>query len=340
MSKKFTATLGETVKSDSDNIERPPSTLLSKETLKILAKGEGELKALGVAFADAGPSLRNAPLQDIPMIRKRYAEAYYAAPRYQAMIKRYDVKVSVEMIAGVYCEVFTPSAGVSPANENSVLLNIHGGGFINGARYGSRVESIPIAALAAIKVISVDYRLAPEHCFPAATDDLLVVYKHLLQQYQAKNIGVYGCSAGGVLTAQCIARWQMEGLPLPAAIGMTCGAAYSYCDGDSAYTSSLVSKTKNLYLDNAPIDSPLVFPGNHPLVLAKFPPALLVTATRDFALSSVVKTHSELIRLGVKSDLYVWEGMPHAFIGDTELPESREAFAVMVGFFQKYLGQK
>ena len=58
----------------------------------------------------------------------------------------------------------------------------------------------------------------------------------------------------------------------------------------------------------------------------------------DFALSCVIKTHSELVKLGVEADLHVWEGLGHAFLYDGELPEAREAFDVMINFFDRRLG--
>src|SRR6185312_14600393 len=95
-------------------------------------------------------------------------------------------------------------------------------------------ESIPIASIGKIKVISIDYRMAPEYTFPAASDDVVAVYRQLLKTYKPKNMGLYGCSAGGLLTAESISRFQKESLPLPAAIGMFCSGASYYQDGVSS----------------------------------------------------------------------------------------------------------
>jgi epsilon-lactone hydrolase len=95
------------------------------------------------------------------------------------------------------------------------LINLHEGGFVFGGRWGGQIESIPIAAVGKFKVMSVDYRMAPEHRFPAASGDVAAVYRELLNTYQPKNIGIYGCSACGLLTAQAVAWLQKEGLPPP-----------------------------------------------------------------------------------------------------------------------------
>jgi len=72
-------------------------------------------------------------------------------------------------------------------------------------------------------------------------------------------------------------------------------------------------------------------------VLAKFPRTLLISATRDYGLSNVVHTHTALVKAAVPANLHVWEGLGHCFFFDSDLPESREAYDVIVGFFRKAL---
>ncbi len=105
---------------------------------------------------------------------------------------------------------------MAPDRQNKVLINFHGGGFfIDNGGIGGRLETMPMAGLGGYRVVTVDYRQAPEARYPAATDDALAVYRELLKQYGAANIGVYGSSAGGMLAGQLIARLQAEGLALP-----------------------------------------------------------------------------------------------------------------------------
>lgn len=83
----------------------------------------------------------------------------------------------------------------------------------------------------------------------------------------------------------------------------------------------------------------LANPGDYDAVMATFPPSLLISGTRDMALSSVLYTHAQLVRLGVEADLHVWEGMSHAFYLFPNMPESREAYAIVVEFFDRHLGE-
>lgn len=87
----------------------------------------------------------------------------------QPLIDRQYAHFAGEMnertILGVFVQEFTPKAGIAPQNRDRVLINLHGGGFTVTARTQSQVESIPIAAVGRIKVISVDYRQAPENAF-------------------------------------------------------------------------------------------------------------------------------------------------------------------------------
>src|SRR3546814_12008018 len=81
---------------------------------------------------------------------------------------------------------------------------------------------MPIAAIGRIKVISVDYRQGPDFTFPAASEDVAAVYRELIMQYDPRNIGIYGCSAGGLLTAQSGAWLIDKKLPLPGARALLC----------------------------------------------------------------------------------------------------------------------
>jgi len=112
---------------------------------------------------------------------------------------RYPVNVEHKTIAGIYTDVVTPKDGIGPKNKDRVLLNVHGGGFVSGARTAALVESIPIASVEKIKVITIDYRMGPEYRFPAASEDVAAVYREVLKEYSPRHIGLYGCSAGGML---------------------------------------------------------------------------------------------------------------------------------------------
>ncbi|WP_199098848.1 alpha/beta hydrolase fold domain-containing protein [Dyella sp. ASV21] len=263
------------------------------------------------------------------------------------MAKRYPVKTHHDTIAGVGVDVIEPAQGITPRNRERVLINLHGGAFLWGAHSGGLVESIPIASLGRIQVISVDYRQAPEHVFPAASEDVEAVYRELLKHHKATDIGIYGCSAGGVLTGEAVARLIDHKLPVPGAIGTFCGSLVNM-EGDSTYVAPLLNgapapiqplRIEQLpYFKGTNARDPRVFPGLSPAWLAQFPPTLLISGTRDMALSSVLRSQALLDQAGVPTELHVWEGMWHSFFSDPELPESQAAYTVIVKFFDRHLG--
>jgi len=257
----------------------------------------------------------------------------------------YPVTIRHERIGGVEVDRVVPEGGVT--DEGRILINLHGGAFLWGAGSGGLVEAIPIASLGRIEVVSVDYRQGPEWRFPAASQDVAAVYRALLKAHDPARIGLYGCSAGGVLAAQAVAWFQKENLPRPGAIGTFCGSTVDMA-GDSARLAVAATGGKPdiplslsalPYLASARPDDPLVFPGLSPAVLARFPPTLLITGTRDFAMSSVVHSNELLAAAGVSTELHVWEGMGHAFFSDPELPESKAAYAAIVRFFDRTLSR-
>lgn len=321
----------------------PSSKLLTLETRKALYYANIDLRELAEKTSQICPPLKDADLEGAIAIRNQEAELFYRSPLYAGMTERYKVSVTTEEIAGINTEVFVPADSTPDANKERILINLHGGGFLHGARTYSHLESIPICAVGGFKVISIDYRMAPGYQHPAGRDDAVAVYQALLQQYRPENIGIFGCSAGGLLTAQSIAWLQQEGIPLPGAVAMSCAAGYYWAAGDSGYIASgiagypLEECHENAYFAEEDENDPLVFPGNSPEILAKFPPSLLIASTRDFSLSSVVRTHSELVKLGVEANLHIWEGLDHAFLMLPDLPESREAYSVIVNFFNKHL---
>ena len=325
-------------------INLPASGFLNDETCHANQVYNEQLTAWMEKTAQQCPLNDETPLDEIPVIRQRQAELFYASPVYTNFTKRYAVEIEKVEIGGVSVEVFTPSEGIAAKNKNRVLINMHGGGFMMGAGTFSRQESIPIAELGKIKVISVDYRMAPAHTHPAARDDLIAVYKALLIDYTQEQIGLYGCSAGAMIIAQAIALLPQLDIPKPAAIGLLCGAPHPWHKGDAA---SFVGAIQNApipgpadypYFDGQDCNDAGVFPGNDETLLAAFPPTLLLSSTRDFCMSSVIVTHAQLVKLHREAELHIWEGLEHAFIYNPELQESREAYEVIVGFFDRQLG--
>lgn len=281
------------------------------------------------------------------------ARAFYGRfndERLAEMRRRYVVEVRREQLGGVTVDRVIPGSGIAPSNRRRILINVHGGAFLWGSGSGALVEAIPIAATGGIEVAAVDYRLAPEHRFPAASEDVAAVYRSLLKTHPAKNIGIYGCSAGGIITAQAIAWFDAQALPMPGAIGTFCGTGSPY-GGDSAVLSSAFNgrapattaatdTLSTVYMSGVEPTNGLGYPLTSPTVLAKFPPTLHLAGSRDFAASALTLSHRKLLARGVDSQLVLFDGLGHAFFMRPDLPESREAYAIVWQFFDGKLGRR
>lgn len=323
-----------------DGVEIPLSPLMSDEARAYMRHIVLD-KPFGTPVSDIGEERKR---QDAIMLR-------FLEP----MRQRYAVETSEEKIGGVLVDVITPEAGIAPENAHRVLVNVHGGGFVTGARTAALVESVPLAALMKIKVVSIDYRMGPEHQFPAASEDVAKVYRELLKTYDPQHIGLYGCSAGGLLAAQSVAWFGAHDLPKPAAVGVFCASLGGYFGGDATALAGPLNgmlppretrrpvasvnsgTTVRAYLDTAQRDDPLAYPVASAEVMSAFPPTLFISGTRSFEFSVALDSHNKLARAGVPSHLHGWDGMNHAFFYNSELPESREAYAIMVDFFETYL---
>jgi monoterpene epsilon-lactone hydrolase len=323
----------------------PESSFLSADT-----KSELKLRRTN-QHRQACPSLEEATAAEAPAIRKCQAEAYYETESYQRLRKLYDVELKPQEMGGVDTEVFTPTQGILRRNRKRVLINVHGGNFYGGSRTISHMESIPIASIGRIKVVSVDYRMAPEHAFPAASEDVAAVYRALLKDYAPKNIGIYGCSAGGTLAAEAVAWFVEKKLPVPGAVGMFGGTGRLALinNGDSAGLAYKVYKTSsvapdeirlppNSYFRGADLANPLVSPIDSPSMRSKYPPSLLLSGSRSFEASALMDANNRLALSGVNSRLHLWDGLGHCFYLEPGLPESRQAQTIIFQFFDKNLG--
>jgi acetyl esterase/lipase len=290
---------------------------------------------LGHAEPDQGAS---QPLAE----RRRMTDEYTARARV-AWSKLMPNTLVDDKIAGVPVHIVTPE-GMPAANNDKVLLNLHGGGFNSDS--GSYTESIPIAGYAKIKVVAVLYRLAPESPFPAAVDDSVAVYKELLKTYKPDHIIIYGTSAGAILTAEVAVKLKQLGLPLPAALGIFSGMGDYARAGDSTAIYALrgfsghldppdPSHHSDAYAGSTDLKDPVLSPIYADL--HGLPPTLFITSGRDILLSGTSNLHRAFLRAGIDARLVVFDALPHAFWYDPRLPEAIEANQMMADFFVKAL---
>jgi epsilon-lactone hydrolase len=258
----------------------------------------------------------------------------------------YPVEIQQQTIAGVPVRVITPP-DVSPEHRSRVLINLHGGGFNSDS--GSLSESIPVAALSKTQVVAVLYRLAPEHKFPAALDDAVAVYQEVLKTHRPQDIGIFGTSAGAILTAEVAVQLKKLNLPQPAALGIFSGHGDFARNGDSIAMYALNGLSGHLDPPRSPEEGRGEYSGTtrlqdpvlSPLYadLHGMPPTLFITSGRDLLLSGTTILHRAFLQAGVDARLVVFEALPHAFWNDPTLPETREANGIMARFFEQQLGR-
>jgi acetyl esterase/lipase len=342
----------------------PESSFLSKTTLQALRREHDVYEKEQDDRTAACPPIDVENKANMPTIRRCLAEKFYKSSLYRTMQADFPTRMEPKTIAGVYTDVITPAAGVSAENDKRVLIDLHAGAIMWESKTFGYLESMPIAAIGKFRVISIDYRMGPEYTFPAASEDVAAVYRELLKEYRPENIGIYGSSGGAMLVAQAMALFQQEKLPTPGAIGMLFAGAPTangperdkWIESDSAHIAEAIDEARSpghgfgnfdrlfgpghLYYKGIRRGTRLDSPGSYDEIMSKFPPTLLLSGgVRDFALSEVAVTHEQLVKLGVETDLHVYEGMGHIFTNYPDLTESREAYSVIVQFFDKHLSR-
>ena len=331
------------------------------------------------AAANAQPGARKSPAQTSPvptnevspqaqaLIAGAYPPHFNADPKtpaeWKALIdartalavkniptlkEKMGVSVEPKVIGGVKAFIVTPK--VMPArNRNRLLVHVHGGGYVFGPGEAALPEAILLAGFGGFKVISVDYRMPPDHPYPAAMDDAMAVWKEAVKMAKPRNMAIFGTSTGGAMTLAMVLRAKAEKLPLPGAIAP--GTPWSDIDkiGDTYSTNEWVDnvlvtwdgwlgRAAKLYANGRDLKDPQLSPiyGD----FAGFPPTILTSGTRDLFLSNTVRTHRKLRRAGVTADLNVYEGQSHAQYGfDANAPETKEAFTDIANFFDRHLGR-
>jgi epsilon-lactone hydrolase len=219
-------------------------------------------------------------------------------------------------------------AGVAP-DDRRVYLDIHGGALVFGAGAFTRASGISTAGVIGRRVWAVDYRMPPDHPYPAGLDDCVAAYRALLGSHRSQDIVIGGASAGGNLAAATILRARDEGLPLPAGAVLLTPEVDLTESGDSFQTNlgldttligSLMSANL-LYADGHDLAHPYLSPLFGDLIKG-FPPTFLATGTRDLFLSNTVRMHAALRAADVDADLYIMEAASHG-----GFPRSPEAAA-------------
>ncbi len=273
--------------------------------------------------------------------------ARHVSAKVDVMAEQLGVSIQESYMAGVRVFILTPSA-VRLENRDRILLHIHGGGYVFFPGKAGLEEGLLMAAKGEYKVVSVDYRMAPDYPYPAAMDDAMTVYREVLKQHPAVKVGVFGTSTGGGMTLALVLRAKAEGLPLPGAIASGTPWSDLTKTGDSYFTNEgldtvLVSYNgflkgaAEIYANGHDMKDPQLSPvyGD----FSGFPATLLTSGTRDLFLSNTVRVHQKMREAGVDADLIVIEGLSHAgyYMLSPDAPELCYHFGQLSRFFNRHL---
>ena len=207
------------------------------------------------------------------------------------------------------------------AREGAALLYLHGGGYVIGSPRSHRHLAAALARAAGAAALLPEYRLAPEHPFPAAVEDAVAAYRWLLERgAQPGRVMIAGDSAGGGLTVATLLALRDRGLPPPAAgicispwVDLTC-AAPSYrtkAASDPIVTGEGVGMMAKAYLGGTDAKTPLASPLFADL--AGLPPLLVQVGSEEVLLDDAVGLAERAKAAGVAATLEVWPDMIHVW---------------------------
>ncbi len=259
----------------------------------------------------------------------------------QKITEDYDLeKIDIDGVPSVW--IRTPAM----TRDDKVILYLHGGGYILGSAEVNLANALRIGSAAGIKVLSVDYGLAPENPFPAGLEDARTVYHWLLGHgYASRDIAVYGDSSGGGLALALGLSLSQNGEPLPAAVAAISPVTDLLREGDSNETIKWYDPSTRGADPETGHDA--MYAGDHdrrdPLIspvfgdFTNYPPVLLQVGTRDVLMSDSIRLARKARSDGADVTLDIWDGMWHVWHDHADLPEAEQASNAMAAFFVKHL---
>ncbi len=252
-----------------------------------------------------------------------------------------DVAIEPVELAGV------PGSWVLPAGADAgrVLLYLHGGGFSIGSIHSHAELVARLARAAGVRALFPEYRLVPEHPYPAAVDDVRTVWRQLRADgVAASSVVLAGDSAGGALVMALLVALRDAGEPLPAAavlfspmLDMTASgeSVEARSDRDAIFTADAVRASAAGYVGDADPREPLVSPLF--ASLQGLPPLLVQVGTEEVLFSDSERLVEAAAKAGVDATLEVGEELPHVYQTIADAPEAVEATARAGTFLRHHL---
>ena len=253
-----------------------------------------------------------------------------------------DVNCEPIDVAGIPAEWIS----APEAKNDHIILYLHGGGYVKGSINIHREFMSRISRASKARVLIIDYRLAPEHPFPAAVEDASTAYQWLIedQEIAPNNLIIAGDSAGGGLTLATLINLRDKGTPLPAAavclspwtdLGLTGESYKTKARIDPMVTIDGLMFATQLYLGSTDYTNPLASPlyGD----LKGLPPLLILVGTTEVLLDDSVEFVKKAKKDGVDAILDIWDDMPHVFpLFAAFAPEGQQGIEKIGEFMKKF----
>lgn len=266
----------------------------------------------------------------------RRARRVFGAPAALQWLRTRGVRIDPVRDAQIRGEWITPEQ-----SAEGVILYFHGGGYAGGSAARNRPITAALARLTRRRVFSLDYRLAPEHRFPAALDDAVAAYRWLLEQHVVPHtVALGGDSAGGGLALATLLRARDDGLPRPACA--VCfspwtdltgtGESLRFNEGRCAtFHPENIEQFARAYLGGASPSDPYASPLFADL--GGLPPILLQVGSIELLLDDARRVHEKVVKAGGASRLEIFDGVCHVWqMLDGFLPEARAALRQAAAF--------
>ncbi|MCE3283840.1 MAG: Esterase [Steroidobacteraceae bacterium] len=248
--------------------------------------------------------------------------------------------VELTEVAGLRAQWFgAPELAV----RNGTLLYLHGGAWCMHLPRTYTAFSAALSNATGLRVLMVEYRLAPEHRFPAGVDDCFATYRALVDGPHGAPVAIAGDSAGGSLSLVTMMRARDAGLPLPACAVLlspstdltSSGPSMRYnAAADPMFSDASMDLLPDIYCPGLDRSHPLLSPlfGNW----AGLPPLYFLAGSTEMLLDDSVRAHDRALQAGTKSHIDVWWQLPHVFPVMRTLPEARAALRSIAAFIAQH----
>lgn len=275
------------------------------------------------------------------------AREAFSLERQKSIVDRLQPTVTKMKLGGV------PVLEIKPRNwkdNGKVLVYTHGGAYTMLSAKSTLGSAALMADVTGLRVISVDYTLAPHAKWQQVTDQVVAVFKALRKQgYAMKDMAIYGDSAGGSLAAGSVLKMRDKGMGMPAAVVLWSPWSDITDTGDSYVTlkhaepaylyNKVLKPSADAYADPRDQKHPYVSPvyGDY---TKGFPPTLIQGGTKEIFLSNFIRHYQALDTAGQIVKLDIYEGMIHVFqVALAGTPESKTALGKVDTFLKQHLGK-